>query len=255
MSEEIGSHYNEISETYEKNPFYDRNGYLIGWATSKICSHLELCESDNFLDLGAGDGVACLKILSILKLMNVTCVEPSTKMCEIMLSNGVKNVVEADAIGFLTNCCSKYDKLLMKEVIHHIAVFEYDKLFSALKNAMHISSKLLIITRPRSSRHYPFFEKANEVWESEGLDVDLLQASLVRNGFKVRIHEEKCAMSIAKVEWIRMIRSRFWSTFRREKMTEEDIENGIKEIEARYEGTESVEFNEIQLFVVVEFQR
>ena len=56
-----------------------------------------------------------------------------------------------------------YDRILLKEIIHHIPETQFSTLFKGIFQQLSSEGILLIITRPQTV-NYPLFTRAREIW-------------------------------------------------------------------------------------------
>ena len=129
----------------------------------------------------------------------------------------------------------RYDKMLLKEVIHHIDTRNLSKFLSAVSSQISPDvGVLLSITRMPSADHYPFFPLAEKLWaENSGRSHADYVTLLEEAGFTVTMEVLDYQVVIDQAVWFGMIRNRFWSTF--SAMSDSEIEEGLAHLQSRLE--------------------
>lgn len=119
-----------------------------------------------------------------------------------------------------------FDKILFKEVIHHIN--NRSELWNNLYNSLNSKGKFLIITRPQNIK-IPLFNKAKEKFKKNQPDyIDLINEAKLYN-FNVKFLLDDISFQVGKEKWYQMLKDRFMSDL--STFTDEEIENGIAELE------------------------
>ena len=224
----IQHHYKEVSVNYHSAFFY--SGEYESWQIDIILKHLDLSKNDRLADIGGGTG----RIASLIYEKGglrypVTCVDPSADMLQWAYSLKGVDTICSDAVNF---CLEKndilYDRILMKEVVHHLTEKELKTTFSALQNKLSKDGNLVICTRPHEVE-YPFFQEAYAVMRNNPRSKEYYVSLLEQSGFvvsSISVHDYPASLNIDW--WITMIRNRFWSMF--SKFDDEQLEEGINEI-------------------------
>ena len=132
-------HYKEASENYHSAFFY--SGEYESWQLDVIIEHIDISENDRLLDLGGGTGRFASLIYNKVGLkFPVTCVDPSDDMLQQTKKLIGINAVCSDALNFsVIDNGITYDRILMKEVVHHLSEEDLKITFSALKTGRFIS--------------------------------------------------------------------------------------------------------------------
>ena len=161
------------------------------------------------------------------------------------------NPICSDALNFsLTEDNNMYDRILLKEVVHHLSENDLKTTFSALRNKLTNDGKLIICTRPHRVE-YPFFQKAHAVWRKNQPAKEHYVSLIEQSGFNVSsvtVVEYPASLNIDW--WIDMIKNRFWSTF--SEFNDEQLETGIAEIREKYGKSGSVSFSEKLVMIVAQ---
>lgn len=153
----MNSHYNNIAETFDKNWGFTEK--YKKWMISNIINLLDLNDNDIFIDIGAGTGLYTKLIEEKIKFKNkILFVEPSLDMANLAKINEKFLVFNENSSDFFKRKIH-FDKILFKEVIHHID--NRNELWENLYNSLNSKGKFLIITRPQNIK-IPLFNKAKE---------------------------------------------------------------------------------------------
>lgn len=151
------------------------------------------------------------------------------------------------AQDFIGHSDLEYDRLFLKEVVHHIPLDELQEVFDGVCRQLRDDGRMSIITRMPTSEHYPFFEAAHKVWVDNQEHYDTYADMLRKSGLEVDVAIRDFEVRMPKEAWIGMVRARFWSTF--SHFSDEELEAGIKELEARFKGEEEVVFPDRLVFI------
>lgn len=243
-------HYKNASKNYHSAFFH--SGDYESWQLEVIMKHLDISENDRLLDLGGGTGRFASLIYNRIGLKYpVTCVDPSQDMLQQTKKFEGVVAICSDALEFsLSKDDIVYDRILMKEVVHHLGEEDLKTTFRALLNKLVMDGKLVICTRPQDVE-YPFFQEAHAVWRKNQPPKEYFIMLLQQSGFSVSsvsVHEYP--VSLAMNLWITMIRNRFWSTF--SEFDDDNIEKGITEIQEKFGQSGFVNFSEKYVLIVAQ---
>jgi hypothetical protein len=158
-----------------------------------------------------------------------------------------KNYNIFDFINMSQN--DKFDLILMKEIIHHLEMTDYELIFSKLTKMLKPNGKIIIITRPQKI-NYPFFEKAHIIWKENQPEINDIASKIRNDNLNVQIIDEYFKVKINKFIWINMIKNRFWSIF--SKLTDDEIEDAIKIYE---DQPNNLIFDDALLFLTVSLSK
>jgi len=248
-------HYVDAAKLYDKQVFYDVKGPLVQWQMEQVLSKLSLSSSTRLADIGGGTGIFTLELVQ-RSGCSAVLVEPAPEMIKQAEEReggaGMKCICDS-VQGFLASCKEsneKFDRMLLKEMAHHIPEEERAEAFTGLANLLAPGGRLLILTRPHSP-DYPLFADARTEWQKDtpatfhpGLE-DALRAA----GLKVETKPEAFPMALPKSVWYDMVRQKFWSCF--SNLSDEQLEAGIKELEdGGAAAKDEFEFKEVELFIV-----
>lgn len=249
-------HYQRVPKVYHGAWFYNKDSPYELWQLSLIRNVFErnMTPSCKIVDIGGGTGRFAHLLHGSMKLeKNILCVDLSADMLE--QAKGLKgvDVLESDAVKFAEGIKDfTFDRVLLKEVIHHVSEDDLDMFFQNVFRMLNNDGICLIITRPKETIEYPFFKNAREVWRLGQPDASIFKNSMERAGFKaVNISEVNFPVRIPKKHWLEMLSDRFWSTFSTDNFSDDELKNGIKEVDLRYPEDENgnLSFSEKMIFI------
>ncbi|BBP44427.1 class I SAM-dependent methyltransferase [Thiosulfativibrio zosterae] len=237
------NHFDEIAEVYN-DVWAFTPGYQ-DFMRDAILDALALQPADLLMDVGGGTGSYTLLIAQQAGLLSKPyCVEPSAPMAEVAAQNPQLQVLCEDANQFALRDCH-YDKLLFKEVVHHIQ--DRPAVWQGVFNQLNSAGRLLIVTRPRRVK-IPFFEAAKQAFYQNQSDAQVWADELSLAGFRVDIQQATYEFELDKPVWFKMLRNRFMSDLA--PFSDAEIEAGILEIESQYPQRSTVPVIE-QLVLIV----
>lgn len=185
-----------------------------------LLAHLRLSESPETLrlaDVGAGTGNFTAALARAAKLaLPPLCVDFSDDMLALARRSAAPplETLCLDAVAFskVSPAEQGYDRLLLKEVVHHIPEPEVDGMYAGFFAQLRPGGVAVTVTRPQEV-DYPLFKAARAVWRENQPPASLYVAAMERAGFRVTQREAVFPATLPKARWSRMVRSRFWSTF------------------------------------------
>ncbi len=222
------NHFDSIAEVFNRI-WYFSDEYK-DFVTAHIIRDLSLSNEDILADIGGGTGSFTSQISREAELLKAYCIEPSWAMCEEASKLSNITAICSDAHAFLASNIP-FSKMLFKEVIHHIP--DREDFWETLYPTFPQSGKLLIITRPQNIA-FPFFRSAKEVFSQNQPSKKLLESELHRGGFDITTRQRSHTFTLPKEDWYAMLRHRFMSDLG--VFSDEEIEEGIKEIDSEYHG-------------------
>ena len=235
-------HYQRIGSIYDDLWSYSED--YIRFMGLKIIEYLRLTESDNLVDLGCGTGLFSQSIVKQIELDNpVICVDPSQEMLsQIPLSPQYQTKAE-DAVIFVSEN-SGYNKVYMKEAIHHID--DKELLFSNLFESLNRVGIFLLILLPPTIE-YPLFKKALELYESRQPNYKHLTSLLEKVGFNVSVDIVEYLQSIPKTKYLKMVENRYMSLL--SFFDDQQLREGLAEISTKYAQQSILEFPDRFVFI------
>lgn len=159
----------------------------------------------------------------------------------------------ADGLGFVQRPDEAYDRLLLKEVVHHFEEKDLPTLFAGALRQLRPAGRLVIMTRPHDSSHYPFFAGAHAAWSAAQLPESVYESALTRCGFLVSVDHADYPVSMPAKRWLGMLKGRFWSNFN--GFSDAEMEAGLEEVRRKLVGPgeteeKSITFPDRIVFIV-----
>jgi ubiquinone/menaquinone biosynthesis C-methylase UbiE len=146
--EVIQTHYRRLGPNY--NALLQYSPDFVRTLTSKMIEELRLHEDDRFVDLGCGTGMYTVDLLQQVPLRQPAIgVDPFAEMLAHIPDDAHIVAVQADALEFSARAGS-YDKVLIKEAVHHID--QRKQLFRNLHERLAPGGELLV-AEARQHRH------------------------------------------------------------------------------------------------------
>ena len=240
-------HYANVATSYNKTFFAEDGSDYQRWKLGHVLHHLRLQPTDQLIDLGCGTGVFTSALYTKGGLTkNILGVEPSQSMLNLAQTLPGIAMRCSDAQSFVQDRTIRYDKVLMKSMIHHIPSTDLPELYRGIYRQLHQGGILLTQTRPVIV-DYPFFQAALEEWIKQTHTVDILAKYQEEAGFSVSYKTYYYPVQISKNQWLEMIRNRFWSNF--SYLNDEELEAGITELVTEYAQTDILKFEDALIFI------
>lgn len=242
MKYSVKDHYQNLANQYDE--FWEYSPNFIDFLTHQMIKSLNLVPTDKLVDLGCGTGLYTKSIVAKVSLKYpVICVDSSPKMLEQIPKTNQYRIVVQDAIEFASGE-GIYDKILMKEMIHHIPDKEtlLQRLFKCLKTG---GILLLILLPP--TLEYPLFADALRIYESVQPNYNDLINILLKIGFQITVKFVNYPVSIPKERYLKMVQNRYMSLLSR--FDDEQLSQGLREIQQKYANKENLVFSDRFIFI------
>lgn len=234
---------------YEAAFFYESGEYQ-DWLLARVRERLALEDTGLILcDLGGGTGNFTAALAAAAGLTEpILCVDSSAEMLAVAARRPGLVTRCQDALTFSACQDGSFDRVLLKEVIHHLAAGDIAPLYLGLARQLRPGGLAVTVTRPQEV-DYPLFSQARAVWRANQPAVEVLEAAMRSAGFENVRTEETCYRAeLPKSRWFAMVRARFWSTF--SVFDDAALEAGLAELEAEHQGRQTLHFNDRLLFVI-----
>ncbi len=245
-------HYDELAGAYEQAWFYQSGTAYQGWLLEQVAARLALAPHHRFADLGCGSGNFTAALVA---RGGLTAPATGVDACAALLAQARERglrTVESSIEGFAEDAAERYDRLLLKEVVHHLEPGALPAIFAGLFRRLRPGGRVLLVTRPQQVA-YPFFAAALALWPQQQPAPELFVDALRRAGFTTGVESAEYPAEVDAERWFGMIRGRFWSTF--SAFDDATLEAGIAELRARYAGQERIAFRDRLIFVWGEVNR
>lgn len=217
----IVKHYDNVFEIYDALPFYLKSECM-----DFLLSFIKpLALGKTVLDIGSG---TCY-FSELLNAKKLICVDPSKKMLfkRPLLKNQEKYV--SDGIHFLKNTRTQCEIIILKEVLHH---FSNKNKLILLKHCHENADITIIVFRPHDNQ-YPWFKKAQEIYEKHSVKTHLLINMLKELNFSFAQKELIVPIQMSAKQWQEMLMGRFWSNLSR--LSNRELKNEIDALKLRCE--------------------
>jgi SAM-dependent methyltransferase len=230
-------HYTELASHYDE--YYRYSDDYVNYFTDKIVEDLAIKNRETIVEVGSGTGIFAKEILNKVPSIQMVCVDNSYVMLNRNKDARIQQICQ-EAVAFSQEQIS-YNKVYMKEFIHHIPRENRIRLFKGLFNQLKNNGSLLILVEP-GLLNYPLFDEA--LWRFESQQPSHLQLINELNlaGFSTSFSVRSYPINLPKSKYIDMVRNRYMSVL--EHFTDAELEKGIKSICETQKGDE-LEFIEV----------
>ena len=243
-SEQVQNHYQKLSENYDDLWEYSKD--FIKFISKNISEHLELKSTDIFLDLGCGSGLFTKEINKQIKFINpIFCSDISSDMLANLSDDSQYKCIATDAISFSSQP-GLFDKILIKEMIHHLNREEQECLINNLFKRLNYNGRFLLILLPPTIE-YPLFDSALRKYERLQPHYNYLVKLFKEAGFQTQVNFVKYPLNISKTKYIKMVENRYMSLL--SSFNDREISEGIDEIKQNYSNKDILSFQDIFVFI------
>lgn len=225
-----------IAENYDSMNVKQWDAGAHSWQMDHIKNQLSLTSEDVVLDIGAGTGkdLACLRELARSTLPWVA-MDPSQKMCDIASNHPgliVQKALAQDAVTVLQSVNPQHppNKVLIKHCVHHF-IDILPKLARDLLSILPSGGSVLICAQEHRCG-LPFFTKAIQTYLVSIRGPQFYSDIFKEAGFKVSVNSVYYETKVTRKSWNHFLRNRGYSTLK--GLTDEEIEEGIKELDLQY---------------------
>ena len=165
----------------------------------------------------------------------VLCADPVQEMLDVAKKNKIPNIDTLCATAEEFAKKDKYDKLLIKGAVYHFPVNKMKEIFSGIETQLN-AKEVILIDKVGSNRTsgMPFFKKGIEYQRNSQAGLtELLETILGELKFDNEKKVFDDDMNITKEEAIQTLRIKSISCL--SALSEEEIEEGIEEVEREYD--------------------
>jgi SAM-dependent methyltransferase len=194
--------------------------------------------TDVVADIGGGTGLYSRGLYRRAGLARpVFCVDPSEHMlANVPAGPGVVPVqASADEVagGANVGLPPRFDVIVLKGVVQHLE--DRGTVLGGLADRLNPGGRLLVAMQPRRIEQ-PLFTAALDRFEREQLSTEQIEVELRELGLHTTSSLFSYAVTLRKERILQMVRQRFLSLLT--AFTDDEIEAGIAEIDARHPGDE-----------------
>lgn len=231
MTSKQEAHYGDVAQHYNQAWFYEDGTDYQRWLVHSLMQRLQTTPSMRVVDVGGGTGNFSAALHKECMLgQRILCVDPSAPLlaqCQ-KHAESVEPLL-ADGLGFVAEQNQVYDRMLLKEVIHHFPPADLGTLFAGVFRQIRPGGRVIIMTRPHDSSHYPFFPAAHQTWASAQLHESIYAKAMEKEGFSVTLDHADYPVDMPLSRWLNMVNGRFWSNLH--GFSEREMKAGLKKIE------------------------
>ena len=234
----VERHYRSLAERYDE--LLRCSPDFVPLHARRMVQQLELSPDDRLVDLGSGPAIYSSAILEVQPLRQpIIGVDPFPEMLERIPDDLPINRVQADAVSF-SDRPGTYDKVLIKEAIHHVDGKR--TLFLNLAERLTDGGILLLVHVNPHRVAYPLFDSALERCRESFADPDELVELLSDAGFTVErdlfVYEHR----VPTERYLEMVEHRYMSVLT--SFSDEELQAGIEEMRRRHGDKALLEFPE-----------
>lgn len=236
-------HYNKLAEQYDD--IWEYSPQFVSWMTDEIQSRLAVTHNNSIVDLGGGTGIYSHSLAErLMPKTPILCVDPSEGMISQLSRTTWVTPELAEANQFLKSDYS-FDRVFMKEVIHHIT--DKTQFFNLLYKKLPVSGVFILILLPPTIE-YPLFKSALKLYEKLQPDYHDLEQNLANTGFTTVSTQSSFLLKIRKQRYFEMIHTRYMSLL--SEFTDDELAHGLEELAEQYENESDLIFNDTFAFLV-----
>lgn len=233
----VAEHYRRLAGRYDEFLYYSPQ--FVRTLTSAMIEKLDLQQGDRFVDLGCGTAMYSIDIVGQVPLSSpITAVDPFPEMLGRIPPDAPVIRVALGALAFSAEP-GTYDKILMKEAVHHID--DRAALFGNLFARLAPGGRLLLVHVP-PKLEYPLFDDALRRAEQWHADPDDLVRLLTDAGFVVDRDAIEIGHAIPRRRYFQMVESRYMSVL--SSFSTEEIAEGLRQMEQKYGALETLVFTD-----------
>jgi ubiquinone/menaquinone biosynthesis C-methylase UbiE len=233
----ITDHYTNLALVYDE--YYRYSNDYINYFTNSIVEQLPVDSDETIVELGAGTGIFAREILQQVPSVHMICVDNSGDMLGQSNDRRMQLICQ-DAVAFSLTGIS-YDKLYMKEFIHHIGKDDRKTMFNGIWHQLKKDGSVLILMEP-GRLNYPLFAEALDRFENKQPSRLEIIKELELAGFTTSFNVISYPINISKAKYIDMVRKRYMSIL--ESFTDDELATGIKSINESHKN-DDLEYLEI----------
>lgn len=230
-----------LAELYIKvAPQYNKYFAFDTVARANFTKHfIPLSKEDQIVDIGGGTAHISLKVHSDLEMINpVVCIDPSQAMLNVAQKNGAITI-QATAEEFLA---SKPKYPLKVVLMHGVVHFFTDPDFVFTKLAEYMPDNgVCFPTFISSVENFPIFKAMIEPVNDMIQEFDQLCDLIESKGLKCKVVFGTEPVEFDTKVWYDSIRNRAISCFT--KFSDEELEQGIEELEEKFQGEDVIKFD------------
>ncbi|NJN78638.1 MAG: class I SAM-dependent methyltransferase, partial [Saprospiraceae bacterium] len=158
----------------------------------------------------------------------IICTDLSEKMLLRLKGKPKFHVIAKDAVEF-SELKMQYDKVFIKEMIHHIKEGR-QRIYSNIYSNLNPNGIFIILLLPPKIE-YPLFETAIQYYEKHQPHYSEVEEGFKQAGFETTIEFIEYPLNIEKQRYYGMVKNRYMSLL--SQFSDDEIERGIDELEKK----------------------
>ena len=235
MDEVIKKHYSRLADDYDEFLYYSPE--FVRSLTQKMLQKLALQPDDVMVDVGCGTGMYSIDIAEQVMLERpIIGVDPFEEMLAQIPDEAPIMPIAEKALEFSEREGS-YDKVLIKETIHHVA--ERSRFFANMYERINDGGTMLLVHVPPDVQ-YPLFDTALERALGWHADPDELVEQLAATGYTVERDALDYTHRLPKEHYFKMVSNCYMSVLT--SFEEDELAAGLAEMEEEYADVDVLEF-------------
>ncbi|MET0638023.1 MAG: class I SAM-dependent methyltransferase [Chitinophagaceae bacterium] len=230
-------HYKVLSAKYDE--YYRYSDEYIDYFTQKIIQQLPVNDNEAVVEIGAGTCLFAEELIHRRLDIDMICVDNSDDMLRRNTNRNIRKVFQG-AEEFVRQKC-RYDRVYMKEFIHHIDAGSRPDLFRGIYRQLNPGGTVLILVEPQRL-NYPLFGEALRLFQNKQPSRADLMDDLKHAGFSASFEVISFPIRVSKSDYLDRVRNRYMSVL--EKFSDAELKKGLEEIDRFYPG-DQIEYLEI----------
>ena len=200
------------------------------------------------MEVGAGTCICSRELIDIANIKeSVLCVDYSASM----LKNGENlpyiKTLHLDGLSF-SKLNMKYDRIFLRAALHNFGKEVIPEFLSNVYKQLN-EGGIFVNIAMHGCDNRPWFKKLKEVFPITHISAEYYMEELKKAGFdEVSNHVERTNVAITKQSLFKTFRQRYVTLF--EFISDDEIEEGITEIEEQYPKQEVITFVDLYDFTV-----
>ena len=200
------------------------------------------------VEVGAGTCICSRELIDIANIKeSVLCVDYSASM----LKNGENlpyiKTLHLDGLSF-SKLDMKYDRIFLRAALHNFGKEVIPEFLSNVYKQLN-EGGIFVNIAMHGCDNRPWFKKLKEVFPITHISAEYYMEELKKAGFdEVSNHVERTNVAITKQSLFKTFRQRYVTLF--EFISDDEIEEGITEIEEQYPKQEVITFVDLYDFTV-----
>ena len=239
-------HYTNLGQSYNENE--RRHDEHVREHMEYLSKHLKCEPYHKVVEVGAGTCICSRELIDIANIKeSVLCVDYSASM----LKNGENlpyiKTLHLDGLSF-SKLDMKYDRIFLRAALHNFGKEVIPEFLSNVYKQLN-EGGIFVNIAMHGCDNRPWFKKLKEVFPITHISAEYYMEELKKAGFdEVSNHVERTNVAITKQSLFKTFRQRYVTLF--EFISDDEIEEGITEIEEQYPKQEVIKFVDLYDFTV-----